>query len=183
LSIIRCNRKEFVAVGAAIISISLLSAGAILSLQYSFLANAQSQKTNQSQSQSNKTKSAGTIAPPIGNVKQLSKALGNNTKIISNNTNIGNPNAAKAAQSQQKVTSSTPKNGLASNPTKGSGTASSSGGAAKSNMTKAAGGAAKSNMTKAAGGAAKSNMTKAAGGAAKSNMTKPAGISSGPGKV
>ena len=160
MSIIRYNRKAFIAIGAAIISISLLSAGAILS-QYSFLANAQSPKTNQSQSQSNKTKSAGTIAPPIGNVQQLSKALGNNSKIISNNTSIGNPNAGKAAQSQQKVTAGTPKNGLPSNPTKGSGSASSSGG----------------------GGAAKSNMTKPAGGAAKSNMTKPAGISSGPGKV
>ena len=157
MSIIRYNRKAFIAIGAAIISISLLSASAVLSLQYSFLANAQSPKTNQSQSQSNKTKSAGTIAPPIGNVQQLSKALGNNTKIISNNTNIGNPNAGKAAQSQQKVTSGTPKNGLPSNPTKGSGSASSSG--------------------------AKSNMTKPAGGAAKSNMTKPAGISSGPGKL
>jgi hypothetical protein len=177
------NRKVGVIIGATLISISLLSVGAILSLQYSNLANAQNQKTNQSQSQSNKTKSASTVAPPIGNVQQLSKALGNNTKIISNNTKIGNPNAGKAAQSQQKVTSSTPKNGLPSNPTKGSGSASNAGGG---NMTKAGGGAA-GNMTKAGGGAA-GNMTKA-GGATKSNMTKGggktnhAGISTGPGKV
>jgi hypothetical protein len=119
------NRKVGVIIGAALISISLLSVGAILSLQYSNLANAQ----NQSQSQSNKTKSAGTIAPPIGNVKQLSKALGNNTKILTNNTNIGNPNASKAASAQQKVTSPTPKNALPSNPTgKGSQKAASSAG-------------------------------------------------------
>jgi hypothetical protein len=123
------NRKAGVIIGAALISISLLSVGAILSLQYSNLANAQNQKTNQSQSQSNKTKSAGTIAPPIGNVKQLSKALGNNTKILTNNTNIGNPNASKAASAQQKVTSPTPKNALPTNPTgKGSQKAASSGG-------------------------------------------------------
>lgn len=119
------NRKVVVIVGAALISISLLSVGAILPLQYSNLANAQ----NQSQSQSNKTKSAGTIAPPIGNVKQLSKALGNNTKILTNNTNIGNPNASKAASAQQKVTSPTPKNALPTNPTgKGSQKAASSAG-------------------------------------------------------
>jgi hypothetical protein len=119
------NRKVGVIIGAALISISLLSVGAILSLQYSNLANAQ----NQSQSQSNKTKGAGTIAPPIGNVKQLSKALGNNTKILTNNTSIGNPNASKAASAQQKVTSPTPKNALPTNPTgKGSQKAASSAG-------------------------------------------------------
>ena len=89
-------------------------------MQYSLSANAQNQKTNQSQSQSNKTKSANTAVPPIGNVQQLSKALGNNSKILANNTNIGNPNAGKSASAQQKITSGTPTNGLSSNPTKGS---------------------------------------------------------------
>ena len=64
--------------------------------------------------------SANTGAPPIGNVQQLSKALGNNSKILANNTNIGNPNAGNAASAQQKITSGTPTNGLSSNPTKGS---------------------------------------------------------------
>jgi hypothetical protein len=116
------NHKTKAIVGAAMITLSLLSASLLLSLQYSLSANAQSQKTKQpqSQSQSNKTKSANTTAPPIGNVQQLSKALGNNSKVLANNTNIGNPNAGKAASAQQKVTSGTPTNGLSSNPTKGS---------------------------------------------------------------
>ena len=116
------NLKTCAIVGvAAVLLISLLSATSILSLQYSLVATAQGQKSNQTQSQSNnKTKSTNNPAPPIGNVQQLSKALGNNSKIIANNTNIGNPNAGKAASAQQKVTSPTPKNGLPSNPTKGS---------------------------------------------------------------
>lgn len=118
------SRCTWTIIAATVIVMSLFSATTLLSLE--FAASAGAQKTNQSQS--NKTKTAGTIAPPIGNVKQLSKALGNNTKIISNNTKIGNPNATKAAQSQQKVTSSTPKNGLPSNPTKGGGSASNSSG-------------------------------------------------------
>jgi hypothetical protein len=96
------------------------------------VANAQGQKSNQTVAQSNKTKSA----IPIGNVQQLSKALGNNAKIIANNTNIGNPNAGKAASAQQKVTSPTPKNGLPSNPTKGSHkNGASSGSSAQQNKT------------------------------------------------
>jgi hypothetical protein len=114
------NHRTISIIGGAIITISLLSAGILMSLQYSLSANAQNQKTNQSQSQSNKTKSANTAVPPIGNVQQLSKALGNNSKILANNTNIGNPNAGKAASAQQKITSGTPTNGLSSNPTKGS---------------------------------------------------------------
>lgn len=114
------NHRTSSIIGGAIITISLLSAGILLSLQYSLSANAQNPKTNQSQSQSNKTKSANTAVPPIGNVQQLSKALGNNSKILANNTNIGNPNAGKAASAQQKITSGTPTNGLSSNPTKGS---------------------------------------------------------------
>jgi hypothetical protein len=114
------NHRTRSIIGGAIIAISLLSASTLLSLQYSLSANAQNQKTNQSQSQSNKTKSANTAAPPIGNVQQLSKALGNNSKILANNTNIGNPTAGKAASAQEKITSGTPTNGLSSNPTKGS---------------------------------------------------------------
>jgi hypothetical protein len=141
------NHKTKAIVGAAMITISLLSAGLLLSLQYSLPANAQSQKTNQSPSQSNKTKSANATAPPIGNVQQLSKALGNNSKVLGNNTNIGNPNAGKAASAQQKITSGTPTNGLPSNPTKGSqktggSTQNKTGGS--SNMTNMTAGTAKS---------------------------------------
>ena len=106
------NHRTRDIIGWTIIAISFLSAAILLSLQYSLSANAQNQKTNQSQSQSNRTKSANNAATPIGNVQQLSKALGNNSKILANNTNIGNPNAGKAASAQQKITSGTPTNGL-----------------------------------------------------------------------
>ena len=130
------NHKTKAIVGAAMITLSLLSASLLLSLQYSLSANAQSQKTKQpqSQSQSNKTKSANTTVPPIGNVQQLSKALGNNSKVLANNTNIGNPNAGKAASAQQKVTSGTPTNGLPSNPTKGSQKTASTGGSTQTKL-------------------------------------------------
>jgi hypothetical protein len=101
-----------------IIAISLLSATTLLSLQYDLSANAQSA----SQSQKSKTKNTNATAatPPVGNVKQLSKALGNNTKMLTSGANIGNPTASKAASAQQKVTAGTPTTGLPSNPTKGS---------------------------------------------------------------
>jgi hypothetical protein len=85
----------------------------LLSLQCSLSANAQNQKTNQSQT--SKIKSTDSSAAPIGNVQQLSKAIGNNTKILSSNAKIGsNPNFT-----QPKITAGTPTNGLISNPTKG----------------------------------------------------------------
>jgi uncharacterized protein YqhQ len=53
------NRKTYAIIGvAAVLSISLLSAAAILALQPSLMANAQGQKSNQTVAQSNKTKSA-----------------------------------------------------------------------------------------------------------------------------
>jgi hypothetical protein len=156
-----------------IIAISLYSAPTLLSLQDNILANAQ----NSTQSQTTKAKSTNASAPPIGNIQQLSKAVGNNSKILSSNVKIGNnPNFT-----QPKITSATPPNGLASNPTKGkSNSTSSSGtsgnttnkGAAAGNMSKA-GGAAAGNMSKA-GGAAAGNMSKA-GGAAAGNMSKAGG--------
>jgi type II secretory pathway pseudopilin PulG len=114
------NHKTKAIVGAAIIAISLLSASLLLSLQNSFSANAQNQKSNQSQSQSNKTTSANNSAPPIATCNNYRKPWENNSKVLANNTNIGNPNAGKAASAQQKITSGTPTNGLPSNPTKGS---------------------------------------------------------------
>ena len=143
------NHRTRSIIGGAIIAVSLLSAGILLSLQYSLSANAQNQKTNQSQSQSNKTKSANTAAPPIGNVQQLSKALGNNSKILANNTNIGNPNAGKAASAQEKITSGTPTNGLSSNATKASAAGSSAQNktASTSNMTNMTAGTGKSSGT------------------------------------
>jgi hypothetical protein len=131
---------------AAIIAISLLTTTILMSPPYSTSAYAQNQKTNQSQT--NKTKNA---APPIGNVQQLSQALGNNSKILANNTNIGNPNAGKAASLQQKVTSGTPTNSLPSNPTKGPTKAGSGGGASQN---KTSGGT--SNMTNTTASTAKS---------------------------
>jgi hypothetical protein len=148
------NHRTRAIIGAAIIAISLLSAGILLSLQYSLSAIALNQKTNQSQSQSNKTKSANTAAPPIGNVQQLSKALGNNSKILANNTNIGNPNADKAASAQEKITSGTPTTGLSSNPTKGSQKTPSAAGSSGQNKT---GGT--SNMTNVTAGTGKSSGT------------------------
>jgi hypothetical protein len=106
---------------------------------------------NQAQSQTNKTKNANaTAAAPIGNAQQLSKALGNNNKIIANNTSIGNPNAGKAASGQEKVTAGTPANGLPSNPTKGP-----IKGAGGTGQNKTMGG--NSNMTNATAGKAKTS--------------------------
>ncbi|MRN41389.1 MAG: hypothetical protein FIO02_10155 [Nitrosopumilales archaeon] len=148
------NHRTRAIIGWAIIAISFLSAAILLSLQYSLSANAQNQKTNQSQSQSNKTKSANTAAPPIGNVQQLSKALGNNSKILANNTNIGNPNAGKAASAQQKITSGTPTNGLSSNPTKGSQKTPAAAGSSGQNKTEQT---KRSNMTNMTAGTGKSS--------------------------
>jgi len=81
-----------------------------------------SAQSAQNSSQKNKT-TTGVNAPapaaPIGNLQQLSKALGNNSQIIKGNINIDNPNASKAAKAQQKVTTGTPTSGLATTPTKG----------------------------------------------------------------
>jgi hypothetical protein len=159
-----------------IIAISLFSAATLLSLQGSILANAQNQ--NSTQSQTTKAKSTNASAPPIGNIQQLSKAVGNNSKILSSNAKIGiNPNFT-----QPKMTAATPPNGLASNP-KGKSSNSTSSGTSSNTMNKAAGnmskagGAAAGNMSKA-GGAAAGNMSKA-GGAAAGNMSKAGGAAAG----
>jgi hypothetical protein len=145
-----------------IIAISLYSAPTLLSLQDNILANAQ----NSTQSQTTKAKSTNASAPPIGNIQQLSKAVGNNSKILSSNVKIGNnPNFT-----QPKITSATPPNGLASNPTKGKSNSTSSSGTSGNTTNK---GAAAGNMSKA-GGAAAGNMSKA-GGAAAGNMSKAGG--------
>jgi hypothetical protein len=156
------NKRYSSIVTTTIIAVSLFSAATLLSLQDSLLANAENQ------SQTTKAKSANASAPPIGNIKQLSKAVGNNSKILSSNAKIGtNPNFT-----QPKITAATPPNGLASNPTQGksssnltSSRTSSSNTMNNGNMSKAGGGAAAGNMSKAGGGAAAGNMSKAGGGA------------------
>lgn len=96
---------------------------ALLSLTLAFLISSTQEKIAvqaQNSSKINNSNSANIpSAPPIGNVQQLSKAIGNNSQILKGNVNIGNPNASKAASAQQKITSGTPTSGLASNPTKG----------------------------------------------------------------
>ena len=94
---------------------------AILFLTLTFVVSSTQEKTTiqaQKSSQINKS-NGGTPAAPIGNLQQLSKALGNNSQVIKGNVNIGNPNASKAASAQQKITSGTPTSGLASSPTRG----------------------------------------------------------------
>ncbi len=136
---------------ATIIVMSLLSATTLLSLQSSLSVNAQNQ------SQTTKAKSTNASAAPIGNIKQLSKAIGNNTKILAGNAKIGsNPNFT-----QPKITAPTPPNGLISNPTKGKSTTMQAGGAAAGNMSKAGGAAANTtakvltNASKVVGGGLK----------------------------
>jgi len=54
----------------------------------------------------------------VGSAKQLSQlGAGANNQILGNNTEIGNPNAGKAASTQEKINAATPKTGLPSNPT------------------------------------------------------------------
>jgi len=139
------------ALAVAIIGITIVSAALLLSLEYSKAAIAQKQNTNQSQTNKTKNTNAAAAAPPIGNTQQLSKALGNNSKVIANNTNIGNPNAGKAASTQEKVTSGTAPNGLPSNPTKGP-IKGATGGASQNKMT-----AGSSNMTNATASKAKTS--------------------------
>ena len=99
---------------------------ALLVLTLTFLLLSTQEKTTvqaQKSSQMNESKSgvnapAPPPPPPIGNVQQLSKALGNNSQILKGNVNIGNPNASKAASAQQKIASGTQTSGLASSPTK-----------------------------------------------------------------
>ena len=132
------NKRYSSIVTTTIIAVSLFSAATLLSLQDSVLANAENQ------SQTTKAKSANASAPPIGNIKQLSKAVGNNSKILSSNAKIGtNPNFT-----QSKITGATPPNGLASNPTNGKSSNSVSSGTSSKTMNKAAG-----NMSKAGGAA------------------------------
>jgi hypothetical protein len=95
----------------------------------------------QNQSQTTKAKSTNASAPPIGNIQQLSQAVGNNSKILSSNAKVGtNPNFT-----QPRITAATPPNGLTSNPIKGI-SSSNSTSSVLVTMNKAAG-----NMSKAGG--------------------------------
>ena len=94
------NKRYSIIVTTTIIAISLFSAATLLSLQGNTIANAQNQNSNQSQT--TKAKSTNASAPPIGNIQQLSKAVGNNSKILSSNAKVGsNPNFT-----QPKITAS-----------------------------------------------------------------------------
>jgi hypothetical protein len=68
-----------------------------------------------SNSPSKQTSNSGT---GLGNLKQLGKVIGNGSKIIANNTNIGNPHAFQSFTKEHKVKSSTPQSikALPSNP-------------------------------------------------------------------
>ena len=89
---------------SAIVGISTLAIAAVLSLPYNYLAVAQS--TNQSP-KPNET--AG-----VGSASQLTKLLGNNTNILTKNSDVGNPNAGNSLTGsgsggqQEKVSSQTP---------------------------------------------------------------------------
>ncbi|MGC2572127.1 MAG: hypothetical protein WA364_11505 [Candidatus Nitrosopolaris sp.] len=143
------NKRFSSIITTTIIAVSLFSAATLLSLQDNVLANAQNQ------SQTTKAKSTNASAPPIGNIQQLSKAVGNNSKILSSNVKIGsNPNFT-----QPKVTAATPPNGLTSNPTKAKTSSNSTSSATSSSNAmnkgaKAGGAAAAGNMSKAGGAAA-----------------------------
>lgn len=93
---------------SAIVGISTLAIAALLSLPYNHLAVAQS--TNQPAKQP--TKPNETAA--VGSASQLTKLLGNNTNVLANNSNVGNPKAgnsltgAGSGGQQEKVTAPTP---------------------------------------------------------------------------
>ncbi|MDQ6862900.1 MAG: hypothetical protein M3044_03665 [Thermoproteota archaeon] len=78
------NHRTRAIIGGAIIAISLLSAAILLSCN---IASRQMLRIRKliSHNRSQIRQSANTAAPPIGNVQQLSKALGNNSKILANN--------------------------------------------------------------------------------------------------
>lgn len=81
-------------------------------LAQSSTAKNATQKAGSSATGTNATKGA------IGSAQQLSQlGVGAGSQMIKNNTNIGNPNATKAASTEEKVNATTPKTGLPSNPT------------------------------------------------------------------
>jgi hypothetical protein len=81
-------------------------------LAQSSTAKNATQKAGNSATGTNATKGA------IGSAQQLSQlGVGAGSQMIKNNTNIGNPNASKAASTEEKVNATTPKTGLPSNPT------------------------------------------------------------------
>jgi len=78
------------------------------------------QKSTAKNATQNASSATGTNATKgaVGSAQQLSQlGVGAGSQIIKNSTDIGNPNATKAASTQEKVNATTPKNGLPSNPT------------------------------------------------------------------
>jgi len=71
---------------------------AVATTTLSYNSNALAQTSNASSGQTS----------GIGNIKQLSKVAGKDQKIITNNTNIGNPQAFQNFTKEHKVNASTP---------------------------------------------------------------------------
>ena len=103
-----------------IIATILLVTVAVLlfSLSYSSQANAQNKTQSQKSGNATTTNATTKTTGGAGSAKQLSQlGAGANNQILGNNTEIGNPNAGKAASTQEKINATTPKTGLPSNPT------------------------------------------------------------------
>jgi hypothetical protein len=87
-------------------------------MSYSSQANAQNKTQSQKSGNATTTNATTKTTSAAGSAKQLSQlGAGANNQILGNNTDIGNPNAGKAASTQEKINASTPKTGLPSNPT------------------------------------------------------------------
>jgi hypothetical protein len=84
----------------------------------SVLAQSSTAKNATQKAGSSATGTNATKGGAIGSAQQLSQlGVGAGSQMIKNNTNIGNPNASKAASTEEKVNATTPKTGLPSNPT------------------------------------------------------------------
>jgi len=104
-----------------IIATIFLVTAAVLLLSSSYSSQANAQNKTQPQKSGNATTTNATAKKTTGgaeSAKQLSQlGVGANKQVLGNNTDIGNPNAGKAASTQEKINATTPKTGLPSNPT------------------------------------------------------------------
>jgi hypothetical protein len=108
------DRRTVIIATILLVTVAVL----LLSLSYSSQANAQNKTQSQKSGNATTTNATTKTTGGAGSAKQLSQlGAGANNQILGNNTDIGNPNAGKAASTQEKINASTPKTGLPSNPT------------------------------------------------------------------
>jgi hypothetical protein len=97
-----------VAIASFLIMAAVLTSPSSLHVLVAAQSGQQKSTASSSQSNTSNMSSASNKTGALGSSKQLEKVLGNNTKIIQNNTNIGNPNPFGAASNESAITAKTP---------------------------------------------------------------------------